>query len=84
MGVRERAEMLCRGPAAESGAVKSRAAAQSSNAAEPSETRTKRIRQGMQRLTERGGGGMGRIYKALALVPENGGKRSPVGFGGDL
>ena len=43
----------------------------------------KRIRRSMERLTERGGGGMGRIYKALAIVPERGGKR-PVGFGGSL
>lgn len=37
-----------------------------------------------KRLIERGGGGMGRIYKALAIVPESGGKRRPVGFGGQV
>ena len=43
----------------------------------------KRIRRSVDRLVERGGGGMGRIYKALAIVPERGG-RKPVGFGGHL
>ena len=41
----------------------------------------KRVRGAMQRLIERGGGAMGKIYKVLAIVPERGGKR-PVGFGG--
>ncbi|KAF8476073.1 S-adenosyl-L-methionine-dependent methyltransferase [Kalaharituber pfeilii] len=39
------------------------------------------VRTAFERLTERGGGGMGRIYKALAVVPERRGRR-PVGFGG--
>ena len=34
------------------------------------------------RLVSRTPEGMGRIYKALAIVPEFGGKRPPVGFGG--
>ncbi|TGZ84720.1 DUF185-domain-containing protein [Ascodesmis nigricans] len=38
---------------------------------------------GYNRLVETGGGGMGRIYKALAVVPERGGK-APVGFGGSV
>jgi len=36
------------------------------------------------RLVDRGPGGMGKLYKALAIVPENEGKRRPVGFGGDV
>lgn len=44
----------------------------------------KRIEDGWKRLTETGGGGMGRIYKAMAIVPESGGKRRPVGFGGSI
>ncbi|KAI1082381.1 DUF185 domain-containing protein [Whalleya microplaca] len=36
------------------------------------------------RLVDRGPGGMGKVYKALAIVPENGGRRPPVGFGGDV
>ncbi|KAG9246614.1 S-adenosyl-L-methionine-dependent methyltransferase [Calycina marina] len=35
-----------------------------------------------KRLIDRGGSGMGKVYKALAIVPESGGKRTPVGFGG--
>ncbi|KAI1490867.1 DUF185 domain-containing protein [Biscogniauxia mediterranea] len=37
-----------------------------------------------RRLVDRGPGGMGKLYKALAILPENGGKRRPVGFGGDV
>ena len=42
-----------------------------------------RVKGAIQRLVERGGGAMGKIYKVLAIMPERGGKR-PVGFGGDL
>ena len=42
-----------------------------------------RVRGAIQRLVERGGGAMGKIYKVLAIVPERGGKR-PIGFGGNL
>ncbi|CAF9915876.1 MAG: hypothetical protein GOMPHAMPRED_000878 [Gomphillus americanus] len=42
------------------------------------------IRKAVLRLTERGGGGMGKLYKVLAIVPESGGKRRPLGFGGRL
>lgn len=37
-----------------------------------------------RRLVDRGPGGMGKVYKVMALLPENDGKRRPVGFGGDL
>jgi len=43
----------------------------------------KRVRLAVERLVERGGGRMGRIYKCLAIVPERGGRR-PVGFGGGV
>ncbi|KAF3318380.1 hypothetical protein TWF173_007794 [Orbilia oligospora] len=33
------------------------------------------LKSGFERLTERGGLGMGRIYKALAIVPESGGRQ---------
>ena len=42
-----------------------------------------RVRGAIQRLVERGGGAMGKIYKVLAIVPERDGKR-PVGFGGGV
>ncbi|KAM5441746.1 hypothetical protein MferCBS31731_003006 [Microsporum ferrugineum] len=48
------------------------------------ETKRKQIESSWQRLVGRGGGGMGKIYKAMAIVPESGGKRRPVGFGGDV
>ncbi|KAG9255196.1 S-adenosyl-L-methionine-dependent methyltransferase [Emericellopsis atlantica] len=37
-----------------------------------------------KRLVDRGPGGMGKVYKALAILPENDGQRRPVGFGGDV
>ena len=42
------------------------------------------ITKAVERLIERGGGGMGRLYKVMAIVPEGGGKRRPVGFGGEV
>lgn len=44
----------------------------------------KTLETGWKRLVEKGGGSMGQIYKVLAIVPENGGKRRPVGFGGGV
>ena len=43
-----------------------------------------RITQSWKRLVDRGPNGMGKLYKALAIVPNAGGKRRPVGFGGGL
>ncbi|ODA80487.1 hypothetical protein RJ55_03445 [Drechmeria coniospora] len=37
-----------------------------------------------KRLVDRGPSGMGRVYKVLAILPENDGRRRPVGFGGDV
>jgi NADH dehydrogenase [ubiquinone] 1 alpha subcomplex assembly factor 7 len=37
-----------------------------------------------KRLVDRGPGGMGKVYKVLAILPENEGQRRPVGFGGDV
>jgi SAM-dependent MidA family methyltransferase len=37
---------------------------------------------GWRRLIDKGVGGMGKLYKVLAIVPENEGRRRPVGFGG--
>ncbi|KAL2400995.1 hypothetical protein ABEF95_009685 [Exophiala dermatitidis] len=39
---------------------------------------------GWRRLVEGGPKGMGKAYKVLAILPENGGKRRPVGFGGGV
>ena len=48
------------------------------------EGKRKEMELGWKRLVEGGPAGMGRIYKVLAVVPESGGKRRPVGFGGDV
>jgi NADH dehydrogenase [ubiquinone] 1 alpha subcomplex assembly factor 7 len=48
------------------------------------ESQRKNLETGWKRLVERGGSGMGKVYKALAIVPESGGKRRPVGFGGGV
>lgn len=42
------------------------------------------VEKACNRLTDRGPGGMGKVYKAMAILPENEGKRRPVGFGGDV
>ena len=69
MGVRERGEMLCKGMDKDGG--------------ERNEEAKKSIKAAIERLVERGGGAMGKLYKVLAIVPERGGKR-PVGFGGGV
>lgn len=43
-----------------------------------------RIEGAWKRLVDRGGSGMGKVYKAMAIIPETGGRRRPVGFGGDV
>lgn len=48
------------------------------------EERAKDAEKAWRRLVDRGPGGMGKVYKALAILPENDGKRRPVGFGGDV
>jgi NADH dehydrogenase [ubiquinone] 1 alpha subcomplex assembly factor 7 len=42
-----------------------------------------KVEAGFNRLVERGGGAMGKVYKAMAIIPERGGRR-PVGFGGGV
>ncbi|KAB8300217.1 hypothetical protein EYC80_000435 [Monilinia laxa] len=44
----------------------------------------KRVEGAWKRLVDRGGSGMGKVYKVMAVVPENGGRRKPVGFGGGV
>jgi len=69
MGITDRGEMLCKELEKGGG--------------EGLEEAKKRVRGAIERLVDRGGGGMGKIYKVLAIVPERGGKR-PVGFGGGV
>jgi NADH dehydrogenase [ubiquinone] 1 alpha subcomplex assembly factor 7 len=39
---------------------------------------------GWRRLVEAGPRGMGKAYKVMGIVPASGGRRRPVGFGGDV
>jgi NADH dehydrogenase [ubiquinone] 1 alpha subcomplex assembly factor 7 len=48
------------------------------------EEKRKGVEGAWKRLVDRGGSGMGKVYKAMAIVPESGGRRRPVGFGGDV
>lgn len=65
MGIKERAEMLTKGPGLD-------------------DEKKKRVESAWKRLIDRGGSGMGKVYKAMAIIPESNGKRRPVGFGGDV
>lgn len=48
------------------------------------EEKRKTLESSWKRLVEKGAGGMGKIYKVMAIIPENSGKRRPVGFGGGI
>ncbi|KIN06226.1 hypothetical protein OIDMADRAFT_155177 [Oidiodendron maius Zn] len=48
------------------------------------EDKRKRLDSSWKRLVDRHRNGMGRVYKAMAIVPESGGARQPAGFGGDV
>jgi NADH dehydrogenase [ubiquinone] 1 alpha subcomplex assembly factor 7 len=43
-----------------------------------------RVESSWKRLADCDGSWMGKVYKAMAIVPESDGKRRPVGFGGDV
>ena len=73
VGIRERLQMLCRGIDKETGTE-----------SKEKEDKKKQLQKAVERLVERGGGGMGRIYKAMAIIPEGNGTRRPVGFGGSV
>lgn len=82
MGIRERAEMLLN-------KAKREMVAQHQENMEAEDSvamKLKRIESGWKRLVDRGPTGMGRIYKAMAILPHVPGKegRRPVGFGGDV
>ena len=73
VGIRERLQMLCRGIDKDLEML-----------SDEKEHKKQQAQKAVERLIERGGGGMGRIYKAMAIIPENSGKRRPVGFGGNV
>ncbi|KAF3769979.1 hypothetical protein M406DRAFT_33205 [Cryphonectria parasitica EP155] len=72
MGIRERAEVLLR------------RLRQKGIAGGQEEDRARDVDKAWKRLVDKGPGGMGKVYKALAILPENDGQRRPVGFGGDV
>ncbi|KAF2267896.1 DUF185-domain-containing protein [Lojkania enalia] len=79
MGIKERAERLVR--AAKEGHRLGQGKVDTENVKET----VKRLEGGWKRLVDRGPTGMGRIYKAMAIVPYNEKVvRRPVGFGGDI
>ena len=47
------------------------------------DSKKKGVEGAWRRLVDRGGSGMGKVYKVMAILPEGGGRR-PVGFGGDV
>ncbi|CAN8097274.1 unnamed protein product [Discula destructiva] len=70
MGIRERADMLVKALRAQGG--------------EDGERKAVDVEKAWKRLVSRAPDGMGKTYKALAILPENDGRRRPVGFGGDV
>lgn len=48
------------------------------------EEHKKTLETGWKRLVEKSAGSMGQIYKVMTIIPENGGRRRPVGFGGGV
>lgn len=68
MGIRERADVLVKG-------LRQKV---------EGEGKARDVEKACKRLVDRGPGGMGKVYKALAILPENNGQRRPVGFGGDV
>ena len=83
MGIEARAAQLMKGAV-----DKERAGAAGKEKGELGEL-AKRIQSGWKRLVDRGPQGMGRLYRAMALVPYNSPKegesrRRPVGFGGEI
>ncbi|CAK7275153.1 hypothetical protein SEPCBS119000_006550 [Sporothrix epigloea] len=72
MGIRERAQALAK------------TLRPSDKSADSSSVVAADIERAWQRLVDRGPSGMGKVYKALAILPENSGRRRPVGFGGDV
>lgn len=44
----------------------------------------KRVESSWRKLVDWSGSGMGKVYKVMAITPRSGGRRKPVGFGGEL
>lgn len=70
LGIAERAEQLLKGIGAGDD--------------DASQEKRKTLDTAWKRLIDKGPNGMGKLYKALVIVPENAGQRRPVGFGGSV
>lgn len=53
-------------------------------AAAPGSSAVENITKAWKRLVDCAPNGMGKLYKMLAILPENDGRRRPAGFGGDV
>ncbi|KAK3375288.1 putative S-adenosyl-L-methionine-dependent methyltransferase-domain-containing protein [Podospora didyma] len=82
MGIRERAEMLIKVAAA--AAAKGQREQGDEQAAAVVKDPAEVVHKAWKRLVDQGPGGMGKVYKVMSILPENEGKRRPVGFGGDV
>lgn len=72
LGIQERVQRLIK------------AAEKQNNSGEELEKKSRELEAGWKRLVEAGPRGMGKAYKVMTIVPENSGKRRPVGFGGGV
>ncbi|KIH93693.1 hypothetical protein SPBR_04353 [Sporothrix brasiliensis 5110] len=84
MGIRERAQALAKTAGLGQDGGANEKDAKEAKAAKTAKTAAADIERSWQRLVDRGPNGMGKVYKALAILPENSGRRRPVGFGGDV
>ena len=73
LGIQERGERLLKSMAK-----------QEDWAGDDSSRKEQEFQMGWRRLVEGGPKGMGKSYKVMAILPEGGGKRRPVGFGGGV
>lgn len=48
------------------------------------EEKRKTLTSAWERLVDKDADGMGKLYKVLTIIPENSGRRRPVGFGGSI
>lgn len=71
LGIQERVQRLTK-------------AAGKGTSGEELEKKRRELEAGWKRLVEGGPKGMGKAYKVMTIVPENSGKRRPVGFGGGV
>lgn len=80
LGIKERSEKLLK----ETRQKSSGDAQDGAKVDDEVEKKIKEMEMGWKRLVDGGPKGMGKAYKVMAILPENGGQRRPVGFGGGV